>query len=184
MSVGHLGHDDRLLDALDEIERQSYAGNIWRAVREGRSVFDGSRGGGRWNRSELSVLYSALDPNGAIAEIHFHIGLGQSVFPSKMRHKLFELSVKTDETLVFASLEELIALGVSKAKYTDMLYSRTQEIASAAAFMGFDGIISPSARYKCQNLILFLDSFNLENMEVVSEKDIDWPDWRAKNPKA
>lgn len=180
MSAGRRGHDDRLLDALDELDGQPFDGIIWRVVREGRSVFDGSRGAGRWNPANLSVLYSAKEADGAIAEIHFHLNRGQPVFPSKMRHNLFELNITTDRTLILASMAELVALGVEEAKYARMLYSRTQEIADAAAFMGFDGILSPSARFNCEILVLFLDSFNLENIKSISKTRIDWVNWRAK----
>jgi len=173
-------HDDRLLDALDELEGCAFDGTIWRVVREGRSVLDGSHGSGRWNPSELSVLYSAREADGAIAEIHFHLSRGQSVFPSRMKHALYELKVITDRTLMLANMADLVALGVDEAQYSNMLYSRTQEIAAAAAFVGFDGIISPSARYDCDNLVLFLDGFNLENIQTISETPIDWAEWRAK----
>jgi RES domain-containing protein len=181
VTVRHRVHDDRLLDALAGLEGEVFDGTIWRVVREGRLALDGSQGAGRWNPSNLSVLYSAKEADGAIAEIYFHLSRGQSVFPSKMRHNLYELDITTDKTLILANMADLIALGVEEAKYSSMLYSRTQEIADAAAFMGFDGIISPSARFNCENLILFLDSFNLENIELVSESGINWADWRAKN---
>ena len=86
-----------------------------------------------------------------------------------------------ERTLILASMADLIELGVEEEKYPSMLYPRTQEIADAAAFMGFDGIISPSARYDCENLVLFLDKFNLENIDTVSETPVNWADWRAKN---
>jgi len=172
-------HDDRLLDALDELEGSAFDGTIWRVVREGRLVLDGSRGSGRWNPADLSVLYSAREADGAIAEIHFHLSRGQSVFPSKMKHRLFELKAITERTLMLANMADLVALGVDEAQYSNMLYARTQEIAAAAAFMGFDGIISPSARYDCENLVLFLDGFNLENIELIAETPIDWAEWRA-----
>lgn len=181
MADGQRVHDDRLLDALDELEGQAFDGTIWRVVREGRSVLDGSRGAGRWNPSHLSVLYSAKEADGAIAEINFHLSRGQSVFPSKMRHSLYELKITTDRTLILANMADLVALGVEEIKYKQMLYSRTQDIAAAAAFMGFNGIVSPSARFNCENLVLFLDSFNLENIETISEVSINWTDWRAKN---
>ena len=174
-------HDDRLLDALDALKGQTFAGTVWRVVREGRAVLDGSRGAGRWNPSDLSVLYAAKQADGATAEIYFHLSRGQSVFPSKIRHCLFELKITTERTLILASMADLVALGVEQAKYASLLYLRTQEIAAAAAFMGFDGIISPSARFDCENIVLFLDSFNLKNIETVSETAIDWGDWRAKN---
>lgn len=181
MAEGRRGHDDRLLDALAELDGRAFEGAVWRVVREGRSVVDGSRGAGRWNPSDLSVLYTAKNPDGAVAEIHFHLNRGQSVFPSKMRHNLHELNIKTDKTLILASMADLVTLGVEEAKYSSLLYSRTQEIAAAAAFMGFDGVIAPSARYDGDILVLFLDSFNLENIDVVSRAPVDWADWRARN---
>lgn len=173
-------HDDRLLDLLDALEGQEFDGTIWRVVREGRTVLDGSRGAGRWNTTDMSVLYSARHADGAIAEIHFHLSRGQSVFPSRMKHNLFELKVIATRTLILANMADLIKLGVEEAKYPQMLYTKTQEIAAASAFMGYDGIISPSARYDCENLVLFLENFDLENIEEVAKSPIDWATWRAE----
>src|SRR6056297_895663 len=93
-------HDDRLLDALDAIDRVPYSGPMWRVVRNGRSVIDGSRGAGRWNPSDQSVLYGTDTADGAIAEINFHLTRGQPIFPSRMAHSLYELSVTTQRTLI------------------------------------------------------------------------------------
>ncbi len=174
-------HDDRLLDALDELDGEIFEGTIWRVAREGRSVFDGSRGAGRWNPSDLSVLYGSLEADGALSEIYFHLSRGQSVFPSRMKHVLYELAIATERTLVLADMSDLVALGVEAAEYRNILYGRTQEIADAAAFMGFDGVISPSARYDCRNIVLFLDTFSLESVEIVSESPVDWMEWRSAN---
>ena len=80
-----------------------------------------------------------------------------------------------------ADITQLVALGVDETRYHQMLYERTQEIADAAAFIGFDGIIAPSARWPCKIIVLFLDSFRLENIEIVRETPIDWKAWRTKN---
>lgn len=181
MLAAHRGHDDRLLDTLDELDRHAFEGTAWRVVRQGRAAFDGSRGSGRWNPSQLSVLYTSLEADGALSEIHFHINRNQSVFPSRIRHDLCELSVMTEQSLVLADMEALVALGVEKEKYQQILYHRTQNIAAAAAFMGFDGLIAPNARHTCNNLVLFLDSYNLENIEVTSRKSVDWREWRKSN---
>lgn len=173
-------HDDRLLDALGELERGAFSGRIWRVVRYGRTVLDGSRGGGRWNPDHLSVLYCAQEADGAVAEIFFHLSRGQSVFPSRMRHDLFELRIQTENTLRLVEMEQLEKLGVDPARYHELLYERTQQIGDAAAFLGFDSLIVPSARYRCNNLVLFLAEFNLENVEVVSQTPIDWNERRRR----
>lgn len=175
------GLDDRLLDLVGGIEGQAFDGPMWRVVRQGRDVLDGSRGSGRWNTSDMSVLYGAADPDGAVAEIHFHLHRGESVFPSRMRHDLYELSVRARETLVLADMDQLRRLGVEDARYRELLYTRTQEIAAAAAFLGFDGLIAPSARWDCQNIILFLDAIDLEEVRTISAHRVDWKAWRQAN---
>lgn len=173
--------DDRLLDLVGAIEGQPFDGTMWRVVRQGRDVLDGSRGSGRWNTADMSVLYGAAERDGALAEINFHLSRGQSVFPSRMRHDLFELAVKARQTLVLADMAQLKALGVEDSRYREMLYDRTQEIGAAAAFLGFDGLIVPSARWACQNIVLFLDAINLEEIRTVSSEPVDWQAWRRAN---
>ena len=129
----------------------------------------------------MSVLYGAAHQDGAIAEIEFHLSRGQPIFPSRMRHDLFEHSVKTRQTLVLADMEQLKRLGVDDNRYRELLYSRTQEIGAAAAFLGFDGLIVPSARWNCQNIILFLEAINLEEIRTISIQPIDWKAWRLAN---
>lgn len=181
MASGRRGHDDRLLDALGEIDPQPFEGTMWRVVRAGRLVVDGSRGSGRWNPASLSVLYGAQEADGALAEMHFHLNRGQPVFPSRIEHDLFELRVKMTGSLVLADMSMLVKLGVASEEFNQMLYGRTQEIADAAFFMGYDGIIAPSARWKCQNIILFLDKIDLDDVEEVRSERIDWSAWRTKN---
>jgi RES domain-containing protein len=173
--------DDRLLDLVGAIAGQPFVGTMWRVVRRGRDVLDGSRGSGRWNTSEMSVLYGAAHRDGAIAEIHFHLNRGQSVFPSRMRHDVFELAVKAQQTLVLADMDQLRRLGVEDSRYRELLYTRTQEIGAAAAFLGFDGLIVPSARWNCQNIILFLDAIDLAEVRTVSSDPVDWKAWRQAN---
>lgn len=129
----------------------------------------------------MSVLYGAAHRDGAISEINFHLSRGQSVFPSRMRHDLFELAVKAQQTLVLADMEQLKRLGVEDSRYREMLYTRTQEIGAAAAFLGFDGLIATSARWNCQNIILFLDAINLNEVRTVSSAPVDWKAWRQAN---
>src|SRR3546814_11262848 len=101
---------------------------MWRVVRTGLDVLDGSRGSGRWNTSEMSVLYGAAKREGAIAEIYFHLSRGQSVFPSRMRHDVFELTIKMQKALILADEGQLKRLGVDDSRYRELLYTRTPEI--------------------------------------------------------
>lgn len=100
------------------------------------------------------------------------------MFPSRMRHDVYELSIKTQNALILADMGQLKSLGVDESRYRELLYTRTQEIGAAAAFLGFDGLIVPSARWDCQNIVLFLDVFNLEEIQKISTQPVDWKTWR------
>lgn len=173
-------HDDRLLDAISEIEPIPYAKEVFRVVRDGRSPTDGSRGGGRWNPASLSVLYCSEEADGALAEIHFHLSRGQPVFPSRIRHRLWRLEAALVRTLKLLDVDQLGRLGVETARWREMLYPKTQEIGAAAAFLGFDGLVSPSARYACANLVIFLANAPADGVREIASEAIDWTAYRER----
>ena len=150
---------------------------VWRVVRSGRDPLVGHPSAGRWDPGHFDVLYTAFDPDGAVSEIYFHLAR-QPVFPSKIGFSLNQIEVSTRATLKFADFRELETIGVDVDEYTNLLYKRTQEISDAAAFLGFDGIIAPSARWKCLNLVIFCDCFNPDDLTLVSSSVIDWKSWQ------
>lgn len=176
MALGR-AHDDRLLDAISRINPVDYDRSVWRVVRQGRSPTDGSRGAGRWNPAELSVLYCSEERDGALSEIHFHLSLGQPVFPSRIRHFVHQCAASLERALALLDIAELTRLGVEMSRYREILYAKTQEIGAAAAFLGFDGLVAPSARYDCANLVIFLDNVPQEAIREISSESVDWADW-------
>jgi RES domain-containing protein len=170
--------DPQLLDALDAWPLQPFHGHVWRVVRVGRDPVEPSRAGGRWDRGRFDVLYTALDEDGAIAELDYHLRL-QPVFPSRYEAEAHELTVATERALYFASLDELVPLGVDPARYREPLYSRSQEIGDAAAFLGVAALIVPSARWPCQNAVLMLDVEPVApTLTVVGSRKFDFMEWR------
>ncbi len=171
--------DLRLLDILDAHPGVAFAGEVWRIVRADRDVLQGSAARARWDPGTFDVLYTALAREGALAEIHFHLSR-QPVFPSRMTLTLYRIAVRTGRTLKFADLAALAALGVSAESYGGLSYERTQEIGDAAFFLGFDGILAPSARWPSQNLVLFLDRFAPADLTVLAGEPVDWAAWRER----
>ena len=173
--------DLSLLDAIDALPREPFAGRVWRVVREGRDPTLGSPSQSRWCDGRLDVLYTSLEMDGAIAEIEAFLSL-QPVFPSKMRWSCFELIVRAERALKLADMQALERLGVEAAAYRERGYGRTQEIADAAYFLGFDGLIAPSARWPCCNLMLFTEQLPPDAIEVTAttQSPIDWMAWRKK----
>jgi RES domain len=176
---GRKARDIELLDALDALDRVQFEGRVWRAVREGRDPLQGHPSAGRWDPGTFDVLHTSMKPEGAVAEIHFHLSR-QPVFPSMIKYALHEIAVRTTKTLHSADLPALAPLGVEGARYREILYGRTQAIGDAAAFLGFDGVISPSARWPCRNLVIFTDRLGPADLEALSAAAIDWPTWRRR----
>jgi RES domain-containing protein len=169
--------DLALLDALDACPREAFDGTAWRIVREGRDPLLGSAPGARWDPGTFDVLYTALARDGALAEIHFHLSR-QPVFPSNVQFRLYELSVRADGLLRLPDMAALERLGIEREHYADLLYARTQEIGDAAQFLGFAGMIVPSARWSGLNLVLFPDRLDPDALMVRSQEQIDWTSWR------
>jgi RES domain-containing protein len=181
--------DNALIDAIESLSPVAFAGTVWRVVREGRSPLVCARAGGRWDDGTFDVLYTSQARDGAIAEMHFHIGRGQPVFPSRVRYFIHELSVSLTRALKLMDLNALAALGFDTSRYGQLAYDRvteeyprSQDIAETAHFLEFDGLIVPSARWACMNVVLFCDLVPPEAMEAVNDHGlIDWTSWITRN---
>ena len=177
MTIERRARDIELLDALDAHSGVPFEGDVWRIVRAERDVLEGSASKARWDPGSFDVLYTCLEKEGALEEIHFHLSR-QPVFPSKIQSVIHRISVRTSRTLKLADLSALAALGISPDTYGDLTYDRSQEIGDAAFFLGFDGILAPSARWPCQNLVLFLDRLEPQDLTVAESAPVDWAAWR------
>lgn len=169
--------DPDLLDALDAHKGVAFEGDVWRIVREGRDVLLGYPSKARCDPGGFDVIYTSLQREGSLAEIYFHLSR-QPVFPSQVKSVLSRISVSTRRTLKLADLAAIEALGVSTEHYAGLDYGRTQEIGDAANFLGFDGILAPSARWDGQNLVLFTNRFAPDDLVIVEQETVDWAEWK------
>ena len=176
MSDGRKARDLELLDAIDRLARTTFEGQVWRVVREARDVLQASRVGARWDPGTFDVLYTSLDRDGALDEVYFHLSR-QPVFPS-VPFQLHRIRASAGKILRLDQMELLRQLGVDVSNYDSLNYLRTQAIADAAFFLGFDGLIVPSARSQSQNLVLFADRIEVTGTEVEHSEPVDWKAWR------
>ena len=169
--------DPDLLDKIDALVPVAFEGTVWRVVRDGRDPLQPSHISGRWDMGANDALYTSLDPDGAVAEIHFRLRQ-EPVFPSRSKASLYKLRVSIPEVVRFEGLEALRSLGVDADNYHRILYDRTQAIGDAAQFLGRKGLIAPSARWSCLNLVLY--EIDPEAIEILDREGIDWDAWRAR----
>ena len=126
-----------------------------------------------------SVLYTSLNHEGALAELSYHWSR-LSPMPNKPM-EVHRVRIQSESTLTLIETD-LRKLGVDMALYNSNNYMRTQEIGDAVAFLGCDGLIVPSARWSCDNLVLYTENHKLDNdLEVVGTEQIDWRAWAATN---
>lgn len=167
--------DRRLLDTLEALEQEPYAGTVWRSVREGSDPLACWRSGGRWDNGTIDVLYTSETRQAAIDERRFHLYQGQSIIPSRVRYELFELRVSLEAVLRFATLDRLADAGLATQGYGRLSYlersqeyPRSQEIAKACWFLGADGILVPSAKSpNSKNLVIFCEQDTRIEKEIV-----------------
>jgi len=173
-------HDPDLLDKLDALPKTAFSGDVYRATRQNLDPLASSYSNGRWMRQDgAGVLYTSLAREGALAEISFHWGqLVPRPTKSVMLHKL---SVVAHRTLRLVQVD-LSALGVPETEYGGVSQPRAQEIGAAIEFLGCDGLIAPSARWSCSNLILFPDRMaDYAKLEIVSSESVNWQTWAIEN---
>jgi RES domain-containing protein len=172
-------HDAELLDKLDALPKTHFDGEAFRATRENLDPLVSSVSGGRWMPpGGAPVLYTSLTREGALAEISFHWShLDPRPTKPVVLHTLF-VAARRILKLIRA---DLATLGVSETAYAMTNLLRTQQIGAAVEFLGCDGLIAPSARWACDNLILFADSMGAgARLEVKSSENIDWARWATE----
>lgn len=172
--------DPELLSAVDALRGQAFNGDIWRVTWAGRNPLAGNASGGRWSPDgRFEVLYTSLNADGAMAEVYYHLSRAPVMSSSHMR--LNRLKISLDNALVL-DVAQLKALGVDDPLASRLDNDRTQAVGEAAFMMDYQGLIVPSARWKCSNLVLFIERIDLnEHIELLEESDVNWPAWREKS---
>ena len=178
-------HDQTLVDRLSERRQERFEGEVFRATRVGADPAAPSISGGRWASPPqgdpgVYVLYTSLERDGALAEVASFLA-GLTPIPGPRPIKGTRLAVSTSRTLRLARAD-LPGFGVDMNRYGERDYVQTQKIGAALAFLGFDGLIAPSARWACDNLMIFTDNHALsERLDPVAHEEIEWRDWAQEN---
>ena len=174
-------HDQGLADRLSALRTERFESEVFRATRVGADPTAPSISGGRWapppqGDPGVHVLYTSLERDGALAEVASFLA-GLTPVPGPRAIKVTRLAVSTARTLRLARAD-LADFGIDSGRYGERDYAQTQRIGAALAFLGFDGLIAPSARWDCDNLMIFTENHALaERLEPVAEEEIEWREW-------
>ncbi|MBL8660924.1 MAG: RES family NAD+ phosphorylase [Rhodospirillales bacterium] len=177
-------HEQGLVDQLSALPVERYEGKAFRATGIAADPLASSVSGGRWapraeDGIDVPVLYTSLERDGALAEVVSYLML-LTPLPSKPL-KVARLGVSTAKTLRLGRAD-LTELAVDMTRYGARDYGHTQRIGAALAFLGLDGLIAPSARWSCDNLMIFTANSEIsERLEVIETEHVIWRTWARNN---
>lgn len=175
-------HDPALLDFLSSLPRESFDGSVYRVTSKSADPTAFSYSGGRWappelNEGSCAILYTSMEESGAIAEVASYISLLTPV-PTKQL-QAYKLSVGASKTLRLG-VGHLPDIGMSPSEFPQRNYAQSQLVGAALNFLGLDGLIAPSARWDCDNLMIFQSNHSLESkLEVVSQREVPFQEWSS-----
>ena len=170
-----LERDPALLEYLESCPRRRFDGFVNRVVWAERSPIRGSASArGRWNSPDcqFEVLNTSLVAEGADAEFEAFWLLFEQRPDRPARNWKLRVRLQRVVELGFGTLEQL---GVARASYRTRDYSRTQEISDGLNYLGCDGLIAPSARYDCNNLVVYMQNLNRDCfLEEDGSREFRW----------
>ena len=173
--------DRALVDRVGAYRPERFEGEVFRATRVGADPTMPSASGGRWappshGASAVHILYTSLERDGALAEVASFLAELTPV-PGLRPIEVTRLAVSAARTIRLAHTS-LPDFDVEPVLYGTRNYAQTQKIGATMAFLGFDGLIAPSARWPCDNLMIFADNHApSERLEPVAVKEIEWKRW-------
>lgn len=174
-------HDKDLLDRLSELPHERFEGRVFRATGISVDPTASSINGGRWTPRPdgdfgIAALYTSFERDGALAELCSFLA-DLTPIPKSRPVKVTPLQTSVARA-VHLGLDHLAALGVAMDQYGQRDYSRTQQIGAALAFLNFDGLIAPSPRWGCDNLVIFDENHAMtERLEPGVSEEVDWREW-------
>ena len=149
-------YDPQLLDYLESKVREEWSGSAWRQVFEGTDPARANIGGSRWNPHGIEALYMSLSKEGAAAEIDHLVNM--QPLPIQKRRLTYPAEVRLRRLVDLSEVEALERAGVTIEEVRANGVRECQMIGGGVAWLGFGGLLIPSARSSSTNLVIYLNS--------------------------
>jgi len=164
--------EQTVLDALEAVEPARWEGEVWRVVLGARNPLLANTTGARWNPRDTAALYASLERGTVLAELD-HLRSIQTPPTRRSAYRLHLIRVRVDRMLDLRELGLLESMGVGPAELAADDYSSCQGVGGAAAWLGVDAVLVPSARIEGNNLVVFTDKQDPDApLELVSTEDV------------
>lgn len=171
--------DRKLLARVDALQPTALSTEAFRHIAKDRHPLSGAGArlqGGRWNPPEsFSTLYLGLSQATVVAEFYRMAerqGRAPEDFLPRQMHR-YEVTLAVALDLRPEAARDSVGLTADALHALDA--KRCQEVGEAAHYLGFEGIIAPSATGTGTVLAVFFESLRAES-NVVSVEDEEWAD--------
>jgi RES domain-containing protein len=124
--------------------------------------------GGRWNPPGIEALYASLDKATATAEID-HL-IASQPFPIKKPRVTYTLQVSLSRVVILES-SDLASVGLSVTELGSADMNACQRVGGAVAWLGYGGLLAPSARCAQQNLVMYVNTTDVDDVIEVTEDE-------------
>lgn len=174
--------DGRLAEALSAYATTTLERSVFRCTGKTANPLAPSNNGGRWapQQNDVSVLYTSLMSDGAVAEKAAFL-LEFTPPPRGATLRIATIHVTLRKVVTLAD-DDLVKFGVDPERFGTRDYTRTKEIGAAVKFLGCDGLIAPSARWSCTNLMVYTDNLaDYDALKLLEMHEFALGDWLATN---
>lgn len=165
--------EQEVLDALEKLNQEAWEGEVWRFVARGRNPLLANRTGARWSPPGTAALYTSLERGTVLAELD-HLRNLQTPPVRRSAFRLYRVRVQVESILILTNQAVLGTLGLDEQQVASDDMNACQSVGGAAAWLGRDAILVPSARADGSNLVVFVDNQQPDAvLEPVEEEDLE-----------
>jgi RES domain-containing protein len=164
--------DPKLLEALATLTSRRWSGIVWRHTFADNPPHKANGRGARWNPPGVEALYTSVDRETALAEADHQMAV-QPLRP-RARRMLHRVEVHFTSVLDLSDAGTLATLGADAAALQGDDHRPLRAIGGAAAFLGYQALIVPSARHGGSNLVIFpTNEGAMDNVHFVGSEVLD-----------
>lgn len=158
-----------LLDALQGIEPEAWRGTVYRHMLANYPPERENTRGARWNPPEVAAIYTSLQRPTALAEADYQIA--SQPRPLRTKRTMYTIELSLDNVLDLTAAERLEALGIDPEALRGDVPTACQRVGGAAAWLGHDGILVPSARHSGSNLVVYPGNRSPDAVFTITEAE-------------
>lgn len=160
-----------LLDILERLALPQWEGTVYRHMFSDYPPTKANSSGARWNPRGAEAIYTSCERETALAEAEYQI----SVQPLRPRAKrtLYRIQVRFRNVADLRSRDMLKELGLGPERLSGIDHSHCQRVGGAVEWMGYEGLLVPSARREAgANLVIFSAKQSPDSEFIVLDSEL------------